>query len=116
MHGRILRGGDCLVEDAPAALCWWSRLRGLLFRPALAADGGQALLIRPCGSVHTMGMRYALDVVFLDREGRVLAVREHVRPWRFCVGRGAHAVVELHHGAARRLGIALGDRLLWQAG
>lgn len=113
--GRLFRNGACLVGDASAALRWCSRLRGLLFRAPLAADGSEALLIRPCGSVHTIGMDYALDVVFLDRQGQVLDVRERVPPGRFCVGRGAHAVVELHHGAARRLGITRGDRLEWQA-
>lgn len=115
MPGMLQRDGRCLVEKAGGAFAWWSRLRGLLFRRPLAADGSEALLIRPCNSIHTLGMRYALDVVFIDRQGTVMGVREGVRPWRACFGRGAHAVIELHHGAARRLGISMGDRIEWRA-
>ena len=39
-----------------------------------------------CGSVHTFGMRFAIDIAFLDREGRVLAVHENVRPGRMVFG------------------------------
>lgn len=114
-EGVLLRNGSRLVGRAGGAFGWWSRLRGLLFRAPLAADGSEALLIRPCGSIHTIGMRYALDVVFLDRKGQVLKVREGLPPWRACAGRGAHAVVEFHHGAVRQLGIATGDRIEWHA-
>lgn len=112
--GVLMRDGDCLVGHAGGAFGWWSRLRGLLFRRPLAADGTEALLIRPCNSIHTVGMRYALDVVFLDGAGTVLRVSECVRPWQARVGRGAHAVIEFHHGAARRLGISPGDRIEWR--
>lgn len=111
----LLRDGQCLVERAGGAFAWWSRLRGLLFRKPLAEDGSEALLIRPCNSIHTLGMRYVLDVVFIDRNGTVVQVNEGIRPWRACLGRGAHAVIEFHHGAARRLGIAQGDRIEWRA-
>lgn len=114
-RGVLMRDGRRLVESAGGAFGWWSRLRGLLFRRPLAADGSEALLIRPCNSIHTVGMRYALDVVFLDRGGTVLRVSEGVRPWRARIARGAHAVVELHHGAARRLAISPGDRIEWHA-
>lgn len=114
-RGVLLRDGECLVGRAGGAFGWWSRLRGLLFRRPLAGDGSEALLIRPCSSIHTIGMGYALDVVFIDREGNVVKVREGVKPWRACFGRGAHAVIEFHHGAARRLRIAAGDRIEWRA-
>lgn len=113
--GVLMRNGDRLVEHAGGAFGWWSRLRGLLFRAPLAVDGSEALVIRPCSSIHTFGMGYALDVVFVDRSGNVLKVREALRPWRACASRGAHAVIELHHGAARKLGIVPGDRIEWHA-
>lgn len=114
-HGMLMRDGRCLVARAGGAFGWWSRLRGLLFRAPLAPDGSEALVIRPCNSVHTCGMGYALDLVFVDRAGDVVAVREGLRPWRACGRRGAHAVIEFHHGAIGRLGIAPGDRLEWRA-
>lgn len=59
------------------------------------AEAGAGLLIPRCSAVHTFGMRFALDLVFLDREGRVSSVRRNVPPWRFARDRGASAVLEL---------------------
>lgn len=112
--GRLYRGHQCIVSEAGAAFSWWARLRGLLFRNPLAADGSEALMLRPCGSVHTFGMRYSLDVVFLSTDERVLKVCENVRPWRVRVVPGAHSTLELKSGAASLLGIEVGDMLRWQ--
>src|SRR3954452_3426009 len=68
-----------------------ARLLGLAFR----RSAPEALLISRCRSVHTCGMRFAIDVVFLDGEGRVLRVAERVRPWRVVSCRGARAVIEI---------------------
>ncbi|HRP26446.1 MAG TPA: DUF192 domain-containing protein [Thauera sp.] len=87
---------------------FWQRALGLLGRRALAAD--EALLIRPCTSIHTFGMRFAIDVVFLDREGRVRAVHPALPPWRAVRCRGAHAVLELAAGGAARAGIERGQK------
>ena len=79
------------------------RMRGLLGRPALGPAEG--LLIAPCNSIHTVGMRYAIDVVFLDAEVRIVAVRHGLAPLRLAAARGARSVVELASGEARRLGL-----------
>jgi uncharacterized membrane protein (UPF0127 family) len=96
---------NCLVADS-----FGLRLRGLLGRPALA--GGQGLLLRPCGSIHTWFMRVAIDAVFLDRDLRVVHTAVEVRPWRMARARHARAVLELAAGEAARLGIAVGDQLV----
>ena len=87
----------------------WSRMRGLLGRDGLAQ--GEGLLIKPCGSVHTFFMGFPIDVVFLDRELSVVAVRPEVPPWRTAGTRGAKVALELAAGEAARLGIAPGMRL-----
>lgn len=92
---------EIIIAATPCA-----RLRGLIGRPPPAP--GQALLLRPAASVHTCFMRYPIDVVFLDREGRVLAIHDAVPAWRLRAQRGAHAVLELRAGEARRLGIEPG--------
>jgi len=56
---------------------------------------GEGLLIPRCASVHTFGMRFSLDLVFLDGDGRTLAVRTAVPPGRVVRQRGAAAVLEL---------------------
>lgn len=88
----------------------WSRTRGLLGRPPLAR--GEGLLIEPCQSVHMFFMRYAIDVVFLDHEYRVVALRPELRPWRATrYYRDAHAALELPVGAAAEAGLELGHQL-----
>jgi uncharacterized membrane protein (UPF0127 family) len=70
-----------------------ARLLGLAGLRALPADAG--LLLPRTRSVHTLGMRFALDLVWLDREGRIVRIDRDVRPWRVRGCRGARAVVEL---------------------
>jgi len=91
---------------------WWLRLRGLLHRPHLEAEEG--LLLLDCPSIHTFGMRYPIDVAFLDSEGRVVRCLERLTPWRVGLG-GAGSVhaLELAAGRLRRTGTALGDVLRW---
>lgn len=63
-----------------------------------ASEAGPGLLIPRCSSVHTFGMRFTLDLVFLDRAGRPLGVRRNVPPRRVVWRRGADAVLEVPAG------------------
>ncbi len=72
---------------------------------------GDALLIPGCHAVHTCGMRYAIDVVFLDASGCVLAVVAGLAPWRCAARCRAAAVLELAAGSAARFGLVPGARL-----
>ncbi len=86
--------GRTVVERLELAAGYWSRLLGLQFRASLPS--GRALLLVPCGSVHTMMMRFAIDLVLLDATGKILAIRKNVRPWRLAMApRGTHAVLEM---------------------
>jgi len=81
-----------------------------MFRQAL--DHGLALLLSPCNSVHTAFMRFAIDVVYLDSQWRVLAVRSGLKPWRMSWGpRGTRHTLELAAGVANTLGWRAGDEL-----
>lgn len=84
---------------------------GLLGRRELPVDEG--LWLAPAWSIHTWGMRFPIDVVFVDRDERVLRIVEAMVPWRLVSRRGAHAVVELAAGRARALGLREGCRLEW---
>lgn len=75
-----------------------SRAVGLLFARPLRR--GEGLWISPCGSLHTFGMRYGIDIVFLDGKGRVIARRAHLKPRRVALCRGAKCVLELPAGAS----------------
>ena len=74
--------------------------------PGLALLGeppeGSALLIPSCRSVHTFGMRFAIDLVFLDRRGRVLRISRGIPAWRVVRCRDAESVLETPMSEARR--------------
>jgi uncharacterized protein len=92
------------VADTPRA-----RMKGLLGRSSIGNDEG--LLLSPAASVHTAFMRFAIDVVFLDRSMKVLRVEPRVRPWRVTGQRGARSILEMDAGAAERSGISAGMQL-----
>lgn len=81
-----------------------ARLRGLAGRRGPSPP----LLLAPCSSIHTLGMRAAIDVVFLDADLRVLRVVDSLPPWRFATARGARAVLELPAGTTA---VSPGERL-----
>lgn len=85
-------------------------MRGLLGRRQLPDD--ECLLIRPAGSIHTFFMRFPIDALFLDRELRVLAVSNDLKPWRVAGQRGAHVVVEMAAGQATKRGVRVGEQLV----
>jgi len=84
---------------------------GLLGRRHLAGDEG--LLVTPCTSIHTMFMRFPIDVLYLDREQTVVKAVRALRPFRFsaCFRGGGHSVLELPVGAIEASGTQTGDRL-----
>jgi uncharacterized membrane protein (UPF0127 family) len=86
-----------------------ARALGLLVGTPLGQS--EALLIAPCSSIHTFGMRYPIDVVFVDREARILRVFPQVRSGRIRIAPGARAVLELRAGAAAQHEFAPGVRL-----
>jgi uncharacterized membrane protein (UPF0127 family) len=106
---RNLTTGEIVASPLEHATSLWTRFRGLMLRKSLPAGGG--LLIRPCGSIHMMFMRFPIDAVFVNDSGRVTNVSRNVRPW---IGmgfgrRGAKAVIELAAGGAR--GVNVGDEI-----
>jgi uncharacterized protein len=102
--------GACIAERVEIANTAWTRLCGLMFRRALAS--GHALWIRPCNGVHTFWMRFAIDVIYLDREMRVVKLIENLRPFRFTLPqRAARSVIELPAHTITQAGIQIGDQL-----
>ena len=88
----------------------WSRLRGLMGIKSL--EEGQGLWIVPCNGIHSFGMRFPFDAVFLSRDLEVVALIEEMPPWRLGrIYRGAHSVIELPAGTIRATGTELGDRI-----
>ncbi len=110
----ILQAVNCtrqtvLASALEVAASGKQRRKGLLGRAALAADEG--LWIGPCESVHTFFMRFAIDLVYLDRRNRVRKVRSAVPPWRLSACLGAHSVLELAPGTIEKTRTQKGDQL-----
>jgi hypothetical protein len=88
------------------------RMRGLLSRPAPGPREG--MLIAPCSSVHTFGMGYPIDLVFLTRSWHVRRVVPGLKPLRVAWSVGSAMVLELAAGAAATLGLVPGQELQWR--
>ncbi len=105
--------GDRRTVLAVAALAdtVLARMVGLLGRSSL--PGGDGLVLRPCGMIHTWFMRFPIDVLFADRAGVVVSAVDSLRPFRFAWGgRQATQVIELPAGALRGAGVEPGQRIL----
>jgi uncharacterized membrane protein (UPF0127 family) len=101
-----------LATHLAVAQTHWSRLRGLLGTPAGDFGNGCGLWIRPCRGIHTLAMRFPIDVVYLDRAGRVVHLEHNLQPWRFSpVRMQAASVLELPSHTVARTETALGDRI-----
>jgi uncharacterized membrane protein (UPF0127 family) len=85
------------------------RRKGLLGREQLSP--GQGLWILPCEAVHTFGMHFPIDLVYLDRNHRIKKVRSNVPPWRLSACLTAHSVLELASGTIRLTQTKPGDKL-----
>ncbi len=105
-------GGRCVVSRVWRAASAPERMRGLLGRPPLAHDEG--MLIEACGMVHTFGMKYRLDLAFLDSLGRVCKLVHELRPARCAGSFRAKSTLELAPGTLEKTRLRIGDRLNWQ--
>lgn len=110
--GAIYRHEDCLFPHTWHAISAWERTRGLLARPQL--NVGEGMLIDACRLVHTVGMRYSLDLVFLDHLGRVCKMLGTVAPLRLAGSFSAQSTLELAPGTLSQCDLKIGDALVWR--
>jgi uncharacterized membrane protein (UPF0127 family) len=102
--------GIQLAAEVRVARSLWARFWGLMGRRSLAQDSG--LFITPCSSVHTFFMRFPIDVIFLDKSGRVVKIAAAMKPWRTSLGgSGAHSALELNANTAKERQLEVGDSL-----
>ena len=88
---------------------FWKRLKGLLGTSSL--PHGHGLLIKPCNSVHTFGMAYPIDVLFVDRNHRIIKIVEQMKSGKASMALSSSYVVELPAGTARQTACSIGDVL-----
>jgi uncharacterized membrane protein (UPF0127 family) len=102
--------GTLVAERCTVAATFLTRLRGLLGRRELPA--GEGLLLQDSSSIHMFFMRFAIDVAFVDADGRILHACHSIRPWRISrIVFGAKAAIELPAGTLRSLGVDRGSVL-----
>ena len=101
-----------LATELDIARTHWSRFCGLMARDPQHFRAGQGLWITPCKGVHTWGMRFPIDVLYLDREKVVVHLEQSLRPWRFApVRRKAASVLELPGKTVSMTGTSVGDHI-----
>lgn len=102
----------CVGSRVRLANHWWTRLRGLLGRRPLAE--GEGLMLVPCRAVHMFGMRYPVDVLFVDGSGGVVATYHQLAPGsRSKWHRSAIAALEVPAGTLAMTQTQPGDSLMW---
>lgn len=101
---------ETLIPQLEIARSFRARGKGLLGRKFMPSDA--ALWIHQCNSIHTFFMRFSIDCIFVDKNLKVRAIYENVRPWRliFPVWR-AHSVFELSAGSLKNMKVKVEDQL-----
>jgi uncharacterized protein len=101
-----------LASHVTVADSHWTRLVGLLLTSAADFQQGAGLWIVPCHGIHTLGMRYSIDVLYLDINKKVIQIEHTLKPWRIApVRRTAVSVLELPESTLAHTGTSLGDEI-----
>jgi len=112
IHGYLTDINDnCLFEKVLRTSSFLERLCGLLFSPPLKQK--EALLIEPCSSVHTVGMRYAINVIFIDKDWHIIKTKTSLKPWRLAASSKAYRVLEFASGGFAPIDLLSGQKLKW---
>lgn len=100
-----------IIENVLKTTNFFERMRGLLFKEKLKSNAG--LIISPCSSVHTFGMKYTIDVVFLDKELTIVKLVKSLKPWRMTASHASCIVLELVEDSINTLQLTTGQQLVW---
>jgi len=100
-------------ERVRPAHTFWTRLVGLLGSKELPKQTG--LWLKPCGGIHTIGMNYPIDVIFLDKNKKISKFASNIAPYRFCTaGKKTQSVLELPADTLSALNVKVGDLLSFE--
>lgn len=107
-------GKELIISEVIEAGSFFSKLSGLITKKKLKDN--QGFLIRDCNSIHTIGMRYGIDAVFLDRSNRVLKIYRDIKPFRVTPFiKGAFSVLETAAGTIKRTSLKESDLINFEA-
>lgn len=100
-----------LFNQVSLAKSFFTRLRGLLGRKRLTDN--QGILIQPCRQVHTIGMAFPIDVIFISRKGVIVKIVSGLKPFSRASAKSAFYTLEVSSGMAAKLQLTEGDQLSW---
>jgi hypothetical protein len=103
------RTGGVVADHVVGAFDSQARRTGLLAHESMPV--GTAMIIAPTNAIHTFFMKFAIDVLFVAKDGLVVKARGAVLPWRMSAAWRAHAVIELASGTLERSSVLPGDRV-----
>ena len=107
------RTGEVILEDLQTADTFYTRFRGLMGRPSIPENAG--LIIKPCNSVHCFFMKFPIDVIFLDKENRVVHVAGNMKPGSISpIVRKSYSVIEANATVFQK-NIEIGDIVQMQS-
>ena len=101
--------GEIIAANVERADGFWRRLLGFISQSRVRPDDG--LWYDNCSAIHTMGMKERIDVVFLDKNQRVIRVEKAIPRYRIAMKLGARAVVELGEATLQGRDLLAGDEL-----
>jgi uncharacterized membrane protein (UPF0127 family) len=103
------RTSEVLADSLHGAFDSSSRRKGLLGRESMPE--GEALIIAPTNAIHTWFMRFDIDVLFASKDGRIVKIRQSLRPWRMFAALRGYAAIELPAGSLSARKTTAGDTL-----
>jgi len=101
--------GTCIAQNGREASTFFERLLGLMFRASISSDA--ALIFHNVNSIHMFFMRFPIDVIYLNRDNKVLKIKHSLKPWRMSSCIRAKATIELPSRKARETATEIGDTL-----
>jgi uncharacterized membrane protein (UPF0127 family) len=109
------RSGDkenqLLLNNVELANTFLTRFKGLMFRQSMADIDG--MLITPCNAIHTIGMKFNIDIVFIDKQNKVTSIKSRMSKNSFTKDLSAKHVLELPAGRLEQTDIKPGDYIHW---
>lgn len=109
----VYKSGNCIADQVESGNTFFKRFKGLMGRKSLREN--QGFYLNPCRSIHTFQMRFPIDVLFLSEGGIVVDIVKEMKPWRLKTSvKEAQSTLELPPKAADRLGIVIGDKLVFK--
>ena len=101
--------GIVVADRVSVAKSFWSRLKGLMFRSGMGENEG--LIFYDAPSIHTFFMRFPIDVVFMDRQQRVVKISRALKPWRITSCFGSSLTLEIPANRSSAVSMESGDEL-----